>query len=927
MGRNKLVKRLVLLLLLITCIVSVVIFFNLYVISSSELQTFPTWVNVQEKRDDSIEKLDKDPDIIELEKKIDYILKLYEDGKQPNLGLAGVVNHLDHTKNLQQRVSENSKEAGGLGVNIPKFKPVNFQFAPRSKVPRTVKITEKKKSASVPGILNAHIWEGWCGPRVEDLKRDKHFPLYPSFKTNLSLFFAQWNEAGYGERIFGYLHPPETGNYIFAVSCDDNCEIWLSNSSNPLQVQKIAYVGTLNTPANTQLANFRQYQSQISKQFYMVGGNRYYIEALHKQAAYKDHLLLAWLAPSWQRIRTISSKYISSFISGDMENVGIQDYAMYIPETQATVGEQIYDNIGNIYYFNRTKYKFGSCDESNQNITTDLVKSTDFINILPPTDYKPSYVIDFVPKRYEGVKLIHESSVYPNDNTALTHMYSYEDCLTHRQNHPHLRELFPASSLKTSIDEENWFSQLNFNNKFKYLLNLYNKKIKYIVHQQNVNSKTKTSDMVNKLNKFDVESKSIKKAESQIPMTWTKPNEDAMKNNKSDPYSYKMQSNFPKKLPTESSEKKVKGMSVTLEKSYDMFGSSNLKIRKLLNVKKDSEEEEELDGSTLLTKKYLYSEEAIHIKKVKVKSYNMTRNRVRYKKKSYSDVDNDVLPQNLLENSIRDNPISIPTFVKSPHAHNPNLKFYTANMFQKNTQEPFVNHISKKRLRNQKRIQHFLPRRRLKIHPMIDKKIYFKDGMFMNGTNITSPDHSQMGWLYNIYGSAIYHLTQIPERYFLWMYNQQLSDCKTDGNLQLSEEIALNVVYEYMEAVKIKHGSKYTLKRIINVEENHDVIHGDRYLIEIDIAVENQQNPQHLSRYIYRPIGSHKLFEINDFQWNPYATVHIIIPVKDQGRWVKHFINNMENIYTTIKDPYLNIILVDFNSTDIDINKSLKKVN
>ena len=27
--------------------------------------------------------------------------------------------------------------------------------------------------------------------------------------------------------------------------------------------------------------------------------------------------------------------------------------------------------------------------------------------------------------------------------------------------------------------------------------------------------------------------------------------------------------------------------------------------------------------------------------------------------------------------------------------------------------------------------------------------------------------------------------------------------------------------------------SKYTLKKIVNVEENHDVIKGDRYLIEL----------------------------------------------------------------------------------------------
>ena len=112
----------------------------------------------------------------------------------------------------------------------------------------------------------------------------------------------------------------------------------------------------------------------------------------------------------------------------------IEEYEKYIPETLAThVAEPLYNNIGNIYYFNRTKYKFGSHDTSRAtNATMTFVDQAVLDGVLEVTDYTPSYVLNFTPKRYEGVKLVHETGVYPNDNTVLTHMYPYEDCLTHR---------------------------------------------------------------------------------------------------------------------------------------------------------------------------------------------------------------------------------------------------------------------------------------------------------------------------------------------------------------------------------------------------------------------------------------------------------------------------------------------------------------
>ena len=91
------------------------------------------------------------------------------------------------------------------------------------------------------------------------------------------------------------------------------------------------------------------------------------------------------------------------FIPGKLP---IDEYEQFIPETLAThVGEQLYNNIGNIYYFNRTKYKFTSKDHKRYTNLSLLhfVQPSELEGVLPLMDYKPSYILDFTPKRYEGI--------------------------------------------------------------------------------------------------------------------------------------------------------------------------------------------------------------------------------------------------------------------------------------------------------------------------------------------------------------------------------------------------------------------------------------------------------------------------------------------------------------------------------------------
>lgn len=63
-----------------------------------------------------------------------------------------------------------------------------------------------------------HIWQAWCGSTIHDLRRNKFFPLYPDVQLTVKKFFVRHWEKDYGQRIFGYIHPPQSGNFDRSIS-------------------------------------------------------------------------------------------------------------------------------------------------------------------------------------------------------------------------------------------------------------------------------------------------------------------------------------------------------------------------------------------------------------------------------------------------------------------------------------------------------------------------------------------------------------------------------------------------------------------------------------------------------------------------------------------------------------------------------------
>ncbi|XP_015747107.1 PREDICTED: N-acetyl-beta-glucosaminyl-glycoprotein 4-beta-N-acetylgalactosaminyltransferase 1-like isoform X2 [Acropora digitifera] len=146
-------------------------------------------------------------------------------------------------------------------------------------------------------------------------------------------------------------------------------------------------------------------------------------------------------------------------------------------------------------------------------------------------------------------------------------------------------------------------------------------------------------------------------------------------------------------------------------------------------------------------------------------------------------------------------------------------------------------------------------------------------------------------------------------------------DIWTRPNFRVDDELIESVVDKIMSSIE-RLNSEYYLKRIHQVKLKPGLLYGDRYLVDLELGIKHKGASYRFSEHVYQKKGSSRLCSPNGLTWNKAAIVYFILPVKDQGEWVYHFINEITAASLLTKDENFHIIVVDFESQDISISQA-----
>lgn len=146
------------------------------------------------------------------------------------------------------------------------------------------------------GMLNIDFWENMSGSDIASIPTGN----WPSVSGMVDIFEGPTGRGeNYGERICGYICPPQTGDYIFWTSGDDNNQISIMMpGTDTLKV--LAYVNGYTYPRA-----WDWMPSQQSEPIHLEAGQMYLVEGLLQQGGGGDNFAVGWQLPDGTMERPI----------------------------------------------------------------------------------------------------------------------------------------------------------------------------------------------------------------------------------------------------------------------------------------------------------------------------------------------------------------------------------------------------------------------------------------------------------------------------------------------------------------------------------------------------------------------------------------------------------------------------------------------
>ncbi|CAH2326277.1 N-acetyl-beta-glucosaminyl-glyco 4-beta-N-acetylgalactosaminyltransferase 1-like [Pelobates cultripes] len=834
------------------------------------------------------------------------------------------------------------------------------------------------------GKVNLHVFEDWCGGSVKHLKTNLHFPLYPHIRTTVTKLAVSPKWKNYGLRLFGYIHPYKDGDFQFAVASEDNSEFWLSTEKSPSSAQLIAYVGRMGSEW-TAPGEYMKFSSQVSKPIRLMSSRRYYFELLHKQDDRgSDHVEVAWrLALPGTKFEIVDSPYLSLYTD---ETPHKMNDVSHIPQTLSRRGnhpwgvdneeppEDVLRQDPRDYFFmtpmieeSKVENVLVPCAYNPTYVVKDFpiarYQGLQFVYLtfVYPNDYtrlthmetenkcfyreSPLYLEKF--GFYKYMKMDDEDSpqmpfLFFNRPHFLDEDDEEEALITGTQTKQKTKEEEIRNHMPpSSPGQEQTYSP----HTDSLGLSISNGSMDTSVQSRTLmwapRDNLPSAQRGHRRNTLHLGETAGRRGELEPTVGRSQVRANGVLD--MDPTTKKM---------SETGGEMIKGKSEMMTRREHSDNRSRTKTLAHKGVHERSDLAEKQSRIEVRPSEGYHSELPTREEAPKEKLNDNTANRKEPDK---------VYVTRLLSGVRKSRRVFPGMLLPQPKPR---------KSFSQRDNARFA--APSKPLRGGRISKAWSPPDTSELFNwegqtegpeiILPTSSSSPGGPQTHGLSSENPAEELQDYSYE----EAEPRQRWPEEAIDWqrtfsvgtvdfeMLRSDWNDlrCNVSGNLQLSEAETVDVVAQYMEKLNEKNGGIYTLLRIINVEKRRDSARGNRYLIELELE-ERGHRKVRLAEYVYllihRGAGSDSdesppaetpeitpspqlpiytkpiLCRPVSLTWNPRATVHFVIPVKNQARWVQQLISDLEFLYINTNDEQFNLIIVDYDSEDMEVEQALRR--
>ena len=242
--------------------------------------------------------------------------------------------------------------------------------------------SDNKNRTLLEGYLNVHTWYDICSASLDSLRNFLLFPIAPNSRNYTSTMNVTLSRMDSGQRLFGYLSPPASGNFSFSIRSRGNAELWLSTDKSPEKLRVIARKISEGTFPGTNLEIFTGSNRKISTSVELNSGEFYYIEILHKHGeARNDYLEVLWKNSVASTFAPIQSSSLIAIRDSSIKSERYQYRDILIKSfarDDSMVSGQASDD---------------SSSSKSLSVEGYVVMKDELNDVLPVCKYRPSYLV------------------------------------------------------------------------------------------------------------------------------------------------------------------------------------------------------------------------------------------------------------------------------------------------------------------------------------------------------------------------------------------------------------------------------------------------------------------------------------------------------------------------------------------------------